>query len=57
MEPQRPESASSTTVRPPACSPPERLPYEPPTAVFVALQIEERLMACAKFGTCIADQS
>jgi hypothetical protein len=25
-----------------------KTPYEPPKAVFVPLQIEERLMACAK---------
>jgi hypothetical protein len=30
---------------------PERQPYEPPRATFVPLQVEERLMACAKLPT------
>jgi hypothetical protein len=31
---------------PPEPQPETRQPYEPPTAVFVPLQLAERLMAC-----------
>ncbi len=34
-----------------------KLPYEPPMVTFVPLQIEERLMACTKMGTCASDIS
>ena len=42
MNPQTPENELETPK-------PEKLPYEPPQAVFVPLKLEERLLGCNKY--------
>ncbi len=50
VENQKPVAAAPATPQN------EKLPYEPPRAVFVPLKLEERLTACGKldFFSCAA---
>ncbi len=43
------------TLPPTAAPPAPRRPYAPPTAIFVPLKLEERLMGCVKSTVGLPD--